>query len=314
MERRTSERLVNLTIALLTARRYLSRDQVRDMVEGYRDLTDAAFDRQFERDKQTLRDLGVPVETGTDERYFDDEPGYRIRRGSFELPSLTFDPEEVGVLVCAAQVWQQASTADSTVAALAKVWAGGTEPDTDRLASVRPHISEREPAWQPLWQAVQARRKVRFTYHGTSRVVQPWRLAWRGGAWYLAGFDETRDAPRLFKLARLQGDVAAIGRVDAYEVPDTPASDLFAGLDASRPDGAVVVDVRVGRAPWLTRRATPADDVATDDGWRRWRVASASIDDLAMAGANVRVIDPPEVAAGVASHHRMLLERLGARL
>lgn len=310
MQRRTSERLVNLTIALLTARRFLPRTRLREMVEGYRDLSDVAFDRLFERDKQTLRDLGVPVETGTDERYFDDEPGYRIRRDTFELPSVAFDAEEVGVLVCAAQVWQQAATAETTVAALAKLWAGGTEPDTNRLAALRPHVSAREPAWQPLWEAVQVRQKVQFCYRGQQRIVQPWRLTWRGGAWYMAGFDETRDGARLFKLARLRGAVTAVGGPDAYQVPDIPAGDLFAGLTAARSQSGAVVDVRNGRAPWMTRRATLVGE-ADVPGWRRWRVQTTSVDDLAMAGADVRVVEPAELGAAVASHHAGLLERLG---
>lgn len=309
MERRTSERLVNLTIALLTARRYLSRDQVRDMVEGYRGLADAAFDRQFERDKQTLRDLGVPIEVGSDEVFFDDEPGYRIRRSNFELPSVSFDPEEVAVLVCAAQVWQQASSADSTTAALAKLWACGIEPDTGRLAALRPHISAREPAWHPLWQAVQAREKVRFAYHGQTRVVQPWMLAWRGGAWYLGGYDETRGDRRVFKLARLVGQVVPVSPPQAFEVPDVSSDELFAHVSATLSQSEAIIDVRCGRAPWLTRRSKELPG-STLPGWQRWCVPDAAVDEVAMAGADARVVEPGDLADEVAAHHAGLLEHL----
>ena len=315
MERRTSERLVNLTIALLTARHYLSREQLRDLVEGYHGLPDENFQRQFERDKDTLRALGVPIETGSDDRYFEDETGYRIRPDNFELPSVTFDADEVGVLVAAAQVWQQAATAETTVAALAKLWAGGTEPDTGRLAALQPHISAREPAWQPLWEAVQARQKVCFDYHGATRTVQPWALAWRRGAWYMAGFDELRGAPRLYKLARLRGPVTPLGGLEAFTPPDTPVDDLLQGLADATPDAAALLDVRVGRAPWLTRRATPVTDAAVAPGWQRWRLPYASggdiVDDLAMAGADLRVVEPAGLAADLSAHHAGLVERLG---
>jgi len=311
--RRTSERLVNLTIALLTARTYLSRDRLREMVEGYRGLNDDNFMRQFERDKDTLRNLGVPIEVGTDDRYFDDEVGYRIRRDDFELPPVTFDSDEVAVLVCATQVWQQAATAETTAAALAKLWASGIEPDMNRMVALQPHISAREPVWQPIWAAVQARQKVCFDYHDVRRVVQPWALAWRGGAWYLAGFDETRGDKRVFKLARLRGGVQTVGAPEAYEMPDMPVDELLAGLKAPAPDAEAVVDIRVGRAPWLTRRALSVGDAA--HGWQRWRVPYAvgpdAVGDLAMAGADARVVEPPELAAAVSAHHAALLQRLG---
>lgn len=311
MERRTSERLVNLTIALLTSRRFIGRQQLRDLVEAYRDLNDEAFSRQFERDKDTLRALGVPIETGTDERFFADEPGYRISRADFELPPVEFDPDEVGVLVAAAQAWQQAAMAESTQRALAKLWASGIEPDTERLAALRPHISANETAWQPLWDAVLARQAVSFVYHGLDRTVQPWGLAWRHGAWYLAGFDETRQAPRLFKLARLQSGVQAMGEPGAFDQPDGLTEQLK-GLDAALPDTSAVIDVRPGRAPWLTRRA---ERIAEGDTWGRWRLLYASgadvVADLAMAGPDVRVVEPPYLAQAVRAHHAGLLARLG---
>jgi len=313
MERRTSERLMNLTIALLHARGYLSRDRLRTMVEGYHHLSEDNFSRQFERDKNMLRALGVPIETGTDDPLHADQTGYRISRDDFEMPPITFDRDEIAVLVCAAQVWQQAAMAETTVTALAKLWAGGVEPDVNRFAALRPRISAKEPAWRPLWDAVQARRKVSFEYHGAKRVVQPWTLAWRRGAWYMAGFDETRDAVRLFKLARLRGVVEEVGEPGAFEAPDVPVDELLAGLTTAQPDSTAVIEVRQSRAPWLTRRSTPAAG-AEQVGWQRWELPFASgddvVDDLAMAGADVRVITPPELAHALASHHAALLARL----
>jgi len=313
MERRTSERLVNLTIALLTARSFIAKSRLRDMVEGYRDLNDENFDRQFDRDKETLRGLGVPIETGTDERYFADEPGYRIKPDDFELPPISFTADEAAVLVAAAQVWQQVSTAESTIRALTKLWASGVEPDTDRLAALRPHINAKEPAWQPLWDALQARQRVTFTYHGVARQVSPYALAYRRGAWYMAGFDDTRDAPRLFKLGRIQGAVTPVGDECAYELPATPTDELLAGLEEAQADATALLDVRAGRAPWLTRRAELADGAA--DGWHRWRLPYASggavVDEISMGGADVRVVEPADLADAVASRHRGLLQRLG---
>jgi hypothetical protein len=46
-----SERLMNLTICLLVARNFISKDRIRQAVEAYHDLSDDAFDRMFDRDK-----------------------------------------------------------------------------------------------------------------------------------------------------------------------------------------------------------------------------------------------------------------------
>ncbi|MFZ2261590.1 MAG: DNA-binding transcriptional regulator, partial [Luteococcus japonicus] len=94
MAPRKSERIVNLTICLLSARRFLPKEQIREIVEGYNGLSDANFERTFERDKDELRAMGVPVETGHNETFFDDEPGYRIRRADFEFPPVEFTPAE----------------------------------------------------------------------------------------------------------------------------------------------------------------------------------------------------------------------------
>ena len=37
----------------------------------------------FERDKDDLRSLGVPIEVGSIDPFFEDEPGYRIRADAF---------------------------------------------------------------------------------------------------------------------------------------------------------------------------------------------------------------------------------------
>ncbi|HET9188393.1 MAG TPA: WYL domain-containing protein, partial [Acidothermaceae bacterium] len=124
MSARKTERLLNLVICLLATRRYLSAEQIRRTVAGYEDLGDEAFKRKFERDKEDLRDLGIPLETGTDST-FDDEPGYRIRRDDYSLPEIKFEPAELAVLGVAARTWQHASLGGSASEALLKLRAAG---------------------------------------------------------------------------------------------------------------------------------------------------------------------------------------------
>ena len=164
MTTRKTERILNLTICLLVSGRYLPKSRIREAVEGYHDLSDAAFERTFERDKDELRSLGVPIEVGSFDPLFDDEPGYRISPAEFELPPIELDADEASVVGVAARVWQHASMAESTRSALAKLRAAGVEPDASQLASLEPSVQATEPAFEPLWTAVLDRARVSFIY------------------------------------------------------------------------------------------------------------------------------------------------------
>ena len=96
MSRRKTERLLSLVVCLLSARRYLTAAQIRDAVPGYPESFEA-FKRMFERDKDELRELGIPLETGT-QSPGEEEAGYRISRQAYELPEIRLEPDEAAVL------------------------------------------------------------------------------------------------------------------------------------------------------------------------------------------------------------------------
>ncbi len=125
MTARKSERLINLLITLLVARTYVTKDRLREVIEPYREAGDDAFEKMFERDKEELRSLGIPIEVGYVDRAFEDEPGYRIERSAFELPDIDLEPEEAAVIGLAARVWQHAGLAAATSDALVKLKAAG---------------------------------------------------------------------------------------------------------------------------------------------------------------------------------------------
>src|SRR5216683_6117021 len=117
MSRQKTERLLSLVVCLLSARRYLTAGQIRDAVPGYPETFDA-FKRMFERDKDELRELGIPLETGVGA---DDEIGYRISRHAYELPEIRLEPDEAAVLGLAARVWRRAELAGAAAGALLKL-------------------------------------------------------------------------------------------------------------------------------------------------------------------------------------------------
>lgn len=298
---------MNLTICLLLARRFVEREQIRELVEGYHGLSDQAFERTFERDKDDLRAMGVPVETGSNSALFPDEVGYRIRRRDFELPEIDFTPAELAALGIASTVWDDARVGGQATQALAKLRASGLDPDAERVATFAPTVGAREPAFETLWQAILAGRPVGFTYKDVERVVEPWRLVNRKGAWYLIGFDRTRGEGRSFKVSRI-ASAPSLKRGDIAAPDPAVVEEHLASLDAPR-DTVATVAVREGAAPDLVRFAEPAPDdtPGVPPGFAAWRLSVASelvgaAGDLAWHGADVVVLDPPALAAAVRAH------------
>jgi proteasome accessory factor B len=309
-----SERLMNLVIALLVSRSYVPKARIRQIVGGYGDQTDEAFERMFERDKEELRELGIPIETGSDDPFAgDEEIGYRIRRQEFELPPVTLEPDEAAVLGLAARVWQHASLAAATSSALLKLRAAGVETDTRALAAVEPRVAVEEPAFWPLWEAVRDRRPVRFDYRKAGsatperRLLEPWSvLSWHG-RWYVVGRDRDRGAARLFRLSRIRGTVTHVGAPGSYDVP--PADEVraaAANLAAPEASGTARVRVRRGAGYGLRRRAGSVQPVGADWDMLEVPYADAGVlaEEIAGYGADAICVEPREVRERVVARLR----------
>lgn len=212
-----AERLVNLVLCLLSTRQYLTAERIRHIVAGYADApSDEAFFRTFERDKAELRDLGIPLETGRNSA-FDSADGYRIARRDYELGDIDLEPDEAAAVALAVRLWDSPEFTSAAHGALLKLRAAGVDVDEHASAAVEPKVRTSEPAFGALHSAVQAGRVVEFDYRRPSsaevlhRVVEPWGVvSWRG-RWYVVGHDRDRQAPRCFRLSRIQGQVDAVG-------------------------------------------------------------------------------------------------------
>jgi proteasome accessory factor B len=307
MTARKSERLLNLLITLLVSRTYVSKDRIRSVVEAYREAGEDAFEKMFERDKEELRSLGIPIEVGYVDRAFEDEPGYRIERSAFELPDIDLEPEEAAVIGLAARVWQHAGLAAATSDALVKLKAAGVTVDRAALDVVQPQLTAEEPAFERLWDATRTHTPVRFDYRrsgGTrpaTRHLQPWGVVSFRGRWYVVGHDRDRGEPRVFRLSRVQGEVAFDGPAGSYDVP--PGTDLralTASLAPAPADRTAEVLVRPDAAHGLRRHAEPSPGPAgVPAGWERLTVRYASSDAFADEvlgyAADVVVLEPQDV-------------------
>jgi proteasome accessory factor B len=313
MSRRKTERLLNLVVCLLATRRYLTAEQVRQAVPGYPAGTEA-FKRMFERDKEELRELGIPLETGSDG---DEEPGYRIQRQAYELPEIQLSPDEAAVLGLAARVWQRASLAEAASGALLKLRAAGVETAEAATLGIEPRVDASEPAFPALWAAVRDRRPVTFDYQGVGRSspqrrhLEPWGVVSRRGRWYVAGHDRDRGEVRVFRLSRILGDVAADGRAGTVVVPEgTDVREIVATSSQPAPDRrSATVRLRRDAAHGIRRWAT--DIRPGDDEWDLAELRFADADWLAeyLAGfaGDVVVIEPPDARDAMIQHLKAVL-------
>ncbi len=315
-----TERLLNLVICLLSTRRPLSKAQIRSAVPQYGESTSMeAFERMFERDKDELRDLGIPLATTHADPLFDDEVGYRIDRDAYALPEVSFEPDEMTVLGLASRVWQQASLAGPAARALTKLKAAGVEPDEASLIGLEPRVRTSEPAFEPLWAAVRDRVPVRFPYRrsgsadATERHVEPWAVASWHGRWYLTGYDRDRQDDRVFRLSRIAGAVVTDGKPAAYDVPEGhDAREMLRTIVPERPQSKAVVRAQEGAGQALRRRALEQSDLAA--GWTRLVVPYYDVEvlaeELTSYGPAVLAEEPAELREAIVRRLQAVVDTL----
>ena len=203
------ERLTNLLLVLLEAPRALTMREIVDQVEGYPE-GEAACRQTFERDKRTLREEGVPLETVTVEERGQGVLGYRVRPERYYLPELGLTDEEQAALNLAV-----AAVRLDTGSSRDALWKlGGAEHDPAPPFAALPAL----PALPVLHQALRTRATVGFGYRGRQRLVDPYGLGFRHGFWYLVGRDREHDQRRTFRVDRIEGGVER-GEPDGYTVP-----------------------------------------------------------------------------------------------
>jgi proteasome accessory factor B len=294
------ERLTNLLALLLETARPLTAAEIMDQLGTMYPPGDAARRGAFERDKATLRSVGVPIEqevAGGDQA---GQTRYRVDRRRYELGDLDLEPDEVRALQVAL-----ATTRLGTPDVQAAMWKlGGSmlATETDVVATV-PAL----PGLADLRRAVATRAVVRFEYQGSPRALEPYGLALRDGRWYVVGHDLDRGAHRTFRVDRITGrvavgppgafdrpaglDVAALLPGDPKELADGGVAAAFVRVDARRA-GAVERELGAGRV--TVRHGDGSIDVevpcANRPAFRSWLLG---LTDHAV------VLSPPEVRSDV---------------
>ncbi|MEP6843731.1 MAG: WYL domain-containing protein [Pseudolysinimonas sp.] len=329
------ERLFSLVLALLATESGLTKNEILSTVQGYRQKfragggDNANLERQFERDKDDIRDLGVPLETV-------DSPGdagnnqtlrYRIPRGAYELPSdISFSSDETTLLNLAAMVWREGSLSGESRRALLKLRSLGVTAD-EPVIGYAPRVRLRDAAFEPLSSALEKHLIVRFLYLkpgddvAREREVIPLALVQYQGRWHLSAEEVSpagvspdnvsAGAHKTYLLRRIVGPIL-LGKSAPIRPGDHAAAALL-GLDGVWERGVAEIDVACesDAATRLTNRrgteqlSPAAGEPGTAEPGTEARLRLHYVDlniladELAGFGPEVLVVSPPELRDAV---------------
>lgn len=319
------ERLFSLVLALLSTESGLTKSEILANVQGYRQRfstggDNASLERQFERDKDDVRELGIPLETI-------ETPGaagnnqtlrYRIPKGEYDLPDdVRFTPDESALLSLAAMAWREGALSADSRRGLLKVRSAGSEDDDGAGAigvdAYAPRLRARDVAFEPLRSALDRAAAVRFDYitpgqhEARRREVAPLALVQHGGRWMLAAHEFVTDSVKNYLLSRIVGPVAqyAVGQHPAPAGAGERALTELERIWSER-----TARIRVAPGSDAERRLARRRDTETDDaGVLVLHHVDPQIlaEELAAFGPEVRVLEPAELRERVTERLRALV-------
>jgi predicted DNA-binding transcriptional regulator YafY len=293
------ERLINLLVMLLTSSRPVPAEEIRRTIPGYSSGSDDAFHRMFERDKDLLRGIGIPLELKPTDGW-EVEHGYVVDPEKYRLPDPGLTDEERAALFQAAQTVTLGGEPAAPGAILklggARL-AGAVEPLAADLGAAAETLGD-------LFQAVSERRSVRFKYKGDERQVAPYGIGHRRGHWYLVG--GTRDGERMYRVDRMDA-IRIEDQTDAFQRPK--GFKIKTALDSmpweAGTDDAVDAVVRFNAeiAWWAARQLGAAAGVPTADGGLEVTVSVANREAflgwVVSFGEGAEVVGPKELRRAV---------------
>ena len=311
---RKIERLINLTIALLATKRYLTKSEIFNSVEGY-EGTPETKERMFERDKDDLRSLGIEIEVGSFDPLFNDEAGYKIKQEKYQFELGDISSTDVSLLSLAAEAWQEASFGDVAQRALLKLRSIGIASDEISIPGSVHKLNDGGQDLSLITKAIAQNQILNFAYLDSSmkifqRRVVPIALSTRSGYWYLTGVDQEIQEIRTFRVDRIQGEVSASEGPRDFETP--VGFDASKALSHSPTNDFAVIDVRVGKATSLRALAISTKSLGE---WDQIRVPIFNLDSVASLvlwhGQDAFVQEPQNLRELVIQHLEALVHNHG---
>jgi len=255
---RKSERLVNLVIALLATKRYLTKSEIFRTIEGYEGSSES-MERMFERDKDELRALGIEIEVSALDPLFDDEIGYRIRFENYVMDHSGFTTSEIAYMSLAAQVWKEEALSEIAQHAMRKLSGLASPIDISEIPAIAPVLINAPKFLNEIIDCISKRRTIEFVYLDSemktqSRQVNVYSYFSFKGSWYFSGLDVRKMEIRTFKCDRIVGDVSVSKGSKMYEIPEEYIPSTESEENAYELTAQLLV--RKGRGSQLRNRAS----------------------------------------------------------
>ena len=312
------ERQLKLLAALRHTRRPLRLSEILAEVPGYDGAYESAR-RKFNRDKDELLSLGVPIRTV--EGSAPEDTGYLIEDGAYEFPTPDLDTEELAALHMALRTISIGMEDDHVDRVLWRL--GGIVESDSASESVEQLLGglgelPAPPGLLRMVRAVADRRVVNFEYEtaegsAATRSVEPWFVRFERGRWYLRGFDRDRQEARHYRFDRIRGEV----KVTAESASQTPEKEQPGTADPwEYGEGEpVMVDLWVDHVlartlapqlePYASRPGADGGTVFTFavSNWPAFRAFALTHLDRA------EVVSPPEVRAEMIEWLTAIVER-----
>jgi proteasome accessory factor B len=269
-----SERLFNLTCALLVSSQGLTKAEIFASVQGYKERyvqggDNESLSRLFERDKVLLTKVGVAWRSFIPPEDMDDNQEFRylIANEDFVWPTgTTLSAKQVALMNLAAQVWAKASLSRDANNAIMRIRAMGETADATSLIGIAPRIRTHELSFLPLSTAIETSSRVSFDYQKPEQLlakvrnVEPWIIQNISGQWLLLGFDLDRQAPRNYLLRRICSEVDI--QDFTFEPPSkAEVNAAIAQLDQHRSSSIATIKVPTRSAAWFHFDLKPEQDV-----------------------------------------------------
>ena len=305
MSDQKTERLINLTLALLSSKRYLTKSEIFKNVAGYSGSAET-MERMFERDKDDLRNLGVRIEVRALDPLFEDDQGYLIDSKTFQINPNDFSKEEILLLTMAANLWHGSALQHDSKAALLKIQSLDGLVATNTVTS--PVVEDNEDSKKLLliFDAVERLVSLEFEYKGTVRQVKPYGIYTRRGFWYLAA--QENDVVKSFKVIRIGEQIKMTSNSHSFTKPaEFKLATFIEGLNAPTTSKA---EVRIRKNQVLAlRKRYKVEEIDSD--WDQvfidYIFEEDLIESLLWYGSNVVVISPKTIRDQVINRVKALI-------
>jgi len=317
------DRLFHLILALMSTSHGLNKEQILTTVRGYREDTEAgmareSIERRFERDKDALRDLGIPLEATIPPEDDGNNKNtlYRIPKGDYDIPSdISFTARDVAILNIAAAVWREGTLSKEAHIAQMKLASYGLSVN-ENLLGFAPIISTRDPALQALRDAIDQEFCVGFTYakpgekESTTRTVSPWALVNHEGRWHLYGLENSTGVAKTFLLRRI---VSSITRSAEPMTPGPAQAAAIALSDLEKLYSltTATLAIEAGSDALAVLQKRPGTRRDGDHLVVHYTDEAIFASELTAFGSDVRVLKPEGLRARVISNLKVLVDNHG---